>query len=199
MALTQGRNLFAEGRGTQLQELLLMKFNDPVAGIIGCHLLLRAMVVDRLSSASTDLYDKAVVNLRQLLGSNHPDVEALSLKCANETLRASQPFSAPPMFSYSWQLVTEASYDQPDLVPIELWERVHAASACGPFFMWAVDEKTKAAHAKQLSAWIGQFRGSRRRSATPSSPPKAAREAGRQIQVPAAATTALWNDRADSQ
>lgn len=200
MALGQGRNLFAEGRGTQLQALLLEKYNDPVAGIIGCHLLLRALAAQS-DAALQASYDQAVTNLRGLVGPAQPDVEALSLKCADEHLRATRPFTVPPMFSHSWQLITEASYDRVELVPVELWQRVHAAGNVGPFFVWAVDRKTKAAHAGQLTEWIGKYTApdtARRRAVSPRALPKAARDDARRMHVPAAATTALWREHADS-
>ncbi|MET0828273.1 MAG: caspase family protein [Microbacterium sp.] len=200
MALSQSRNLFAEGRGTQLQALLLEKYNDPVAGIIGCHLLLRALVPQPDPALQTS-YDQAVANLRSLVGPDQPDVEALSLKCADESLRATRPFTVPPMFSHSWQLITDASYGRPELVPLELWQRVHATGNVGPFFVWAVDKKTKAAHAAQLSEWIAKYAApgtARRRPASARALPKAAREDARRMQVPAAATTALWRRHADS-
>lgn len=78
-------------------------------------------------------HDTAVTNLRELVGRDHPDVEALSLRCANAQLRAARPVTMPPTFSHSWQLVTEASYEWPELVPIELWQRVHAAVSIGAF------------------------------------------------------------------
>ena len=200
MALSQGRNLFAEGRGTQLQSLLLEKYNDPVAGIIGCHLLLRALA-SQPDPALQATYDHAVANLRGLVGPDQPDVEALSLKCADQKLRATRPFTVPPMFSSSWQLVTEASYDRPELVPLDLWQRVHAAGNVGPFFVWAVDKKTKAAHAGQLTEWIGKYTApdaSRGRSPSRRALPKAARDDARRMQVPAAATMALWRERTGS-
>jgi hypothetical protein len=198
MALSQGRNLFAEGRGTQLQALLLEKYNDPVAGIIGCHLLLRALVTQPDTALQAD-YDQAVANLRGLVGPHQPDVEALSLRCADATLRATRPFTVPPMFSHSWHLITEASYVRAELVPLELWQRVHATGNIGPFFVWAVDEKTKDAHAAQLSEWIGKYAARdtpRRRRASTRALPMAAREDARRMQVPAAATTALWGKHA---
>src|SRR4029453_6220398 len=74
IALAQGRNLFAAGRGPALQDQLLRKCDDPIGGIIGCHLLLVAMdangVVD---PARTRLFDTAVRNLRPLGGPAHPD------------------------------------------------------------------------------------------------------------------------------
>ena len=202
IALTQGRNLFAEGHGAQLKELLLSKYNDPIAGIIGCHLLLQAAARHKSESIDAELFDTAVTKLRELVGEDNPDVEALSLKCAKKGLRATRPFTVPPMFSPSWTLVAQASYDRPQLVPFELWERVHASAEFGPLFVWAVDQKTKSAHARQLSDWMGKYAVNirrRRSAALPPPLPKAAREAGRRMRLPAVATTALWHDREASQ
>lgn len=157
LALAQGRDLFTEGRGVELSELLLAKFTDPIAGMIGAHLLLRARNPSQPDPVQSDQYDAAVRHLRSLLGSSHPDVEALSLRCSDPTLRATEPFTVPPMFRQSWQLITEASYGESELVPVELWGRVHAATSLGAFFVWAADDVTRAQHAEQLSRWIGQY------------------------------------------
>jgi hypothetical protein len=158
IALAQGRNLFAEGRGADLQDLLLRKCDDPIGGIIGCHLLLVAMdangVVDQ---ARAELFDTAVRTLRRLVGPDHPDVAALSLRAGDPGLRFSGPFTAPPMFARSWQLMTDASYDRPDLIPAELWDRVHASMVLGPFLVWAVDEQSRALHAGQLAQWVKRY------------------------------------------
>ena len=204
MALTQGRNLFADGRGAQLAELLLAEFADPIAGIIGGHLLLQAMDEAQADPVRTEQFESAVINLRSLVGPDHPDVEALSLRCSNVSLRTTRPFMAPPMFRHSWQLITAASYQRPELVPAELWRRVHASLALGAFFVWATDEPTRTAHADQLSRWISQYAGSGAvsaaegaREATPL--PQAAREGAHRLQVPADAATALWREQQNSQ
>jgi hypothetical protein len=158
IALAQGRNLFAEGRGADLQDLLLRKCDDPIGGIIGCHLLLVAMdangVVD---PARAELFDTAVRNLRRLVGPDHPDVAALSLRAGDPELRFPGPFTAPPMFARGWQLMTDASYDRPDLIPAELWDRVHASMVLGPFLVWAVDGQSRALHADQLAQWVRRY------------------------------------------
>ncbi len=189
MALTQGRDLFGEGRGAQLQELLLQQYDDPIAGIIGGHLLLRACQDSPdVDPARGVQFDAVVTNLRGLVGPEHPDVEALSLRCTDAALRATRPFTVPPMFIYSWKLITDASYESPELVPIELWQRVHASANVGPFFVWAADEDTRDAHAQQLSRWISKF-----------PQPADARESARQLSVPAAAATVLWAGRSVPQ
>lgn len=205
LALVQGRNLFGDGHGAELQELLLQKYGDPVAGIIGAHLLLRAIDGGKPDAALTARYDEAVRALRDLVGTAHPDVEALSLRCADPTLRAEGPFGHPPMFSHGWQLVTAASYGRPSLVPQQLWQRVHAAATLGPFFVWAVDDDTRAAHAELLSRWIdgfaatgpGQSAGAGAGPPTPAGAglPPAARDAALQAAVPASGANALWAGR----
>jgi hypothetical protein len=158
IALAQGRNLFGEGRGADLQDVLLRKCDDPIGGIIGCHLLLLAMdangVVD---AARAELFDTALRNLRRLVGPDHPDVAALSLRATDPGLVFAGPFTAPPMFARSWQLITDASYDRPGLVPAELWDRVHASIALGPFLVWSVDEQSRALHAEQLAQWAKRY------------------------------------------
>ncbi|MGR6964989.1 caspase family protein [Geodermatophilus sp. URMC 61] len=157
LALSQGRNLFAVGRGAQLADLLLTEYTDPIAGIIGAHLLLRAMNEGEPDRVQTQQFDAAVANLRSLLGPDHPDVEALSLRCTDATLRTTRPFTSPPMFRQSWQLIAEASFERPELVPVDLWRRVHATVSLGAFFVWATDAATRAAHAAQLSHWVSQY------------------------------------------
>jgi Caspase domain len=205
LALTQGRNLFAGGRGAQLAELLLAKFADPIGGIIGGHLLLRAIEEAELDPARTEQFDSAVTHLRSLVGPDHPDVEALSLRCTDLGLRTTRQFTAPPMFRPSWQLITDATYQRPELVPAELWQRVHASVALGGFFVWAADEQTRTAHAGQLSRWISQYADTGEApaaasgTAKPSAPavvlPEAARDAAYRLQVPAGAAAALWAQR----
>src|SRR5262249_1842576 len=69
----------------QLEELLLLKFEDPLAGIIGGHLLL--IENERDPKRDIKLLNVAVKNLRSLVGNDHPDVECLSLRCTDESLR----------------------------------------------------------------------------------------------------------------
>lgn len=206
LALAQGRNVFAEGRGAELQYLLLRRYEDPIAAMIGCHLMLYAMDADpNPNRARTELYDGAVAGLLNSVGPEHPDVAALSLRASNPELRVTEPFAAPPMFSRSWELITDASYERPELVPVDLWKRVHAWTQVGPFMVWATDENTRSAHANQLSRWMGEhaqksaaatgqmsdLRGPRR-EADPEGPPGPVMEAARKVHVPAAAAALLW-------
>jgi hypothetical protein len=158
MALAQGRNLFADGHGAQLARDLTVDFTDPIAGIIGGHLLLQAMTGAAPDPKRADQFDSLVVKLRDLVGRDHPDVEALSLRCASSELRTTTPFTAPPMFLHSWQLVIDATYQQENLVPDELWLRVHAAIPSGTFFVWAADEQARYTHASQLARVVDEYK-----------------------------------------
>jgi hypothetical protein len=191
LALTQGRDLFGEGRGDQLKDLLLHRYEDPIAGIIGAHLLLRSMAAGQRDPAQASLFDEAVAALRAKVGDDHPDVEALSLRCRSRARRGNRPFRFPPTFAASWQLLTAASVAKPDLVPIQLWQRVHASVAFSSFFLWATDEPTRATHARQLSDWIAGY------TDVPGAPtggalPAVVRADARRMQLPAAAADALW-------
>jgi hypothetical protein len=102
------------------------------------------------------------------------------------------------MFTASWRLVAEASYDDPELVPAELWERVHASTRIGALLVWAADEPTRAAHRRLLAQWTAELArmsdgGGDAAAAEPM--PEAFRETARSQLVPAAAAAALWAAR----
>jgi Caspase domain len=190
IALAQGRNLFGEGRGAELQDLLLRRCDDPIGGIVGCHLLLLAMDANGgVDPARAELFDTAIGTLRRLVGPDHPDVAALSLRATDPELAPTGPFTAPPTFARSWQLMTDASYDRPDLIPAELWDRVHASIVLGPFLVWAVDEQSRALHAEQLAQWARRYAAEPRSRG--SEPLAEARQAARQAHIPAAAAAGL--------
>lgn len=180
LALAQGRDLLGEGRGSQLEDLLFRKYEDPIGAIVGADLLLLAAETDgRRDPQRATLFDAVVSNLRQLVGDAHPDVEALSLKCSDEALRATRPFPDAPMFQRSWRVMADASYQNPQLVPRELWERVRASTAIGSFFVWAADDASRAAHAEQLARWISGLAGMK---------PEEVVEAARRLGIPHSAT-----------
>jgi hypothetical protein len=158
IALAQGRNLFEGGRGVRARRLLLAEYLDPVAGIIGAHLLIRAGGAAGGPAAGTAL-DAVVRRLRGFVGWNHPDVEALSLRCADPGLHTTEPLTTAPMFRASWDLLVAASYDRPGLVPATLWARVRAGSDVGALFAWAADDATRAAHASLLGDWTTRVAG----------------------------------------
>jgi hypothetical protein len=132
-----------------LRDVLLLKFDNPLAGIIGGHLLLISR--EHGGTQPLDLLDTAVGNLRGLVGTEHPDVEALSLECQNPALRRTQPIQAPPMFERSWRMLVKASQDNPQLVPRTLWDEVHAAILSPPFLVWAANAEVQSSYRAALA------------------------------------------------
>jgi hypothetical protein len=114
-----------------MEELLHGKFQDPMLGLFGTHLLLRQKRPELAGMA------EIVANLRRLLGPSHPDVEALALlPGAGST---SYVFSTPPMLRKSWALVLEATVQNPALVPYgSLASRVaNHLSSEAPWLLWS--------------------------------------------------------------
>jgi hypothetical protein len=137
-----------------LERLLLAKFNNPIAGIIGSHLLL--IEKERDPARDIRVLNEVVTNLRGLVGREHPDVEALSLRCTDEGLRCVKPIKSPPMFQRSWTLLVEASQKRPSLLPRGLWDRVQAHTSLPPYFIWSADEQSKeAARAALVNSALG--------------------------------------------
>lgn len=154
VALADERPVFVE----ELDRMLRGKFKNPMLGIFGAHLMLLAS--KRAASKATegarqerlgvktadpqlpepqfdqDLFDEVIINLRNLLRDDHPDVEALSLKCGNPALRSKQPFVIPPMLGRSWSLIVEASNEHRGILPPNIWNRVAMRSPTQPFFSW---------------------------------------------------------------
>lgn len=103
-ALTNERPVLKDG---DLLALLRGKFDDPMLGIFGGHLLLAQPEPD------LELVKTVVHNLRATLGTPHPDVEALALACG---LYDGFVFRYPPMLQRSWAVIVEYSAERPELV-----------------------------------------------------------------------------------
>lgn len=84
-------------------------------GIYAGHLLLLEPELDLES-----LQD-VVLNLRTLLGADHPDVEALALRAQLDP--SPSPFHELPMLRRSWTLLVEASIGRPELIASDLAKR----------------------------------------------------------------------------
>jgi hypothetical protein len=95
-----------------LPQLLPEKFDNPMLGILGAHLLLLR------SNPDLGLLDEVVRNLRILLP-GHPDVEALALRlpAAQLTAATAFEFASPPMLFKSWSLVVASSVARAEIVP----------------------------------------------------------------------------------
>lgn len=171
VALADERPVFVE----ELDRMLKGKFNNPMLGILGAHLMLLASErtvakaaegarQERLGVKTADpqlpetqfdqdLFDEVIRNLRGLLHDDHPDVEALSLKCGDPALRTKQPFVIPPMLRRSWSLIVEASNEHPGILHPNTWNRVAMRSPTQPFFSWLSptdDPEIRSAYLEEL-------------------------------------------------
>lgn len=130
-------------------DALLERFEGPMLGLFGAHLMLvaRDAVQRRASRARPSApvhfdairFARVVAVLRDMLGSGHPDVVALSTQVEGGGMAPVGSVLAPPMLWRSWVLLLEASNDQPSLVPAEVWRQAAAPLPLRPFLMWAVE------------------------------------------------------------
>jgi hypothetical protein len=151
VALADNRKILAG----ELYDRLVTNFTDPIAGLLGGHLLLIEAESDPQFDAARGLpaLDAVVTRLRALVhGAQHPDIEALSQRCVDRTLRGTTPLQYPPLYARSWKLAVDESHQAGSLVPAELWGRVHATLPTAPYFAWAADDRSREAHADGLLA-----------------------------------------------
>jgi hypothetical protein len=170
-----GRLALADERPILSQELsglLSGKFDNPMLGLFGAHLLLLAR--DRASARedrwtqgrqvqATENYDEqslqtAVDNLRGILGPGHPDVVALALRLGDTPAEAVGPFRVPPMLRRSWSILVEASNERPDLIDPRMWRRISSITAGRPFLSWIRRRGRGAAEAENQLAEALQAR-----------------------------------------
>lgn len=93
-----------------IRQMLAGKFNNPMLGIFGAHLLLLQDEPDR------SLLRIVLDNLRKLLGREHPDVEAIALRVDGP---GDYIFTEPPMLLRSWGFVLDATVEKPMLCPVD--------------------------------------------------------------------------------
>ncbi len=125
LALKNRRRLLS----SELLAMLDNKFENPMFGILGGHLLL----LD--AEPNTSLLSRVVAKLRMLLGAPHPDVEALALQVDQS---GSYVFDSPPMVHRSWSLIVNATATRPDLVPSDslsakMFDRIWQGE---PWLLW---------------------------------------------------------------
>ncbi|MDQ4086752.1 MAG: caspase family protein, partial [Pseudomonadota bacterium] len=123
--------------GDDLLAALQGKFDNPLLGILGGHLILMAEQWGQ--DVRPGRLDDVVRNLRTLVGADHPDVEVLSLYCMDPSLRRAEPIAQPPIYERSWRLLVEAAHEEPRLVPAPLWRKIMAMTATPPFLHWSPD------------------------------------------------------------
>lgn len=146
------RLAFADERkilNEQLESLVFADGANPIAGIMGGHLLL--IERERDPGRDISLLDTLVKRLREQVGHQHPDVEALALQCFDSALRRVGMMHSPPLFQRSWMLLAEASQRRRQLIPAVVWERVQAIATLAPFLTWSTDEHVRTQVREELS------------------------------------------------
>ena len=91
-----------------LNQMMNEKFDNPMLGIYAAHLLL--LPKNRDESLAREI----VMNLRKILNTPHPDVEALALRLMMDS---NYVFDMPPMLRRSWNFMLEASVKDSTKVP----------------------------------------------------------------------------------
>lgn len=124
LALANQRQILSN----ELRTILRDKFENPMLGIFGAHLLLLQKqqnqpddhdeelidaVVGKLRKSDRDLLEVVIANLRNMVGTQHPDVEALALALKGQT---GYKFKTPPMLQKSWSLICATTAERPHLV-----------------------------------------------------------------------------------
>ncbi len=114
----------------ELSSMLWAKFENPMLGIYGAHLLLLAQKPDRKR------LEVVVDNLRDLVG-DHPDVLALEVWLRRGDHRHVQ-FLSPPMLRSSWQIIVPATATRSRLVPATSLSALIADRVWGdsPWLLW---------------------------------------------------------------
>lgn len=126
-ALTQTRKILSDAL---LNGLLDEKFDDPMLGILGAHLVLR----DHPEDSRT--FQTVTNNLRRIVGLDHPDVQALWLARKDRGDVTTLQVRTPPMLRQSWDIATEKSVPDPDAISAQL---DLDATASAPWLIWRAD------------------------------------------------------------
>ena len=155
--LESARLGLADERGIlsdRLKELFMVKFDNPIAGLLGAHLLLvEAEKAEEGKGPDLSMLNTVVPVLRQMLGKHHSDVEVISMHCPDLSLHAKRRLVAPPMFSRSWRLASEVSRQRPSFVPLSVAQRVGLLYELDPYLVWWSDGTSRRAYKKQLMSW----------------------------------------------
>ena len=155
LGLANKRQILPDG---DVNRILYGKFENPMLGIIGAHLLLNG------KKTRLGLLKIVVNNLRRILGTGtHPDVEALVLRV--EKKKAKYKFDLPPMLRQSWIQVVNSTARKEDLIPLESFAGQNAERMLGdePWLLYlsknedtattrqAVDDSVRYLVSQQLS------------------------------------------------
>jgi len=103
-ALTQKRRVLTD---ELRHEIVDQKFDDPMLGLLGAHLVLRD------EPENTVLFATVTNNLCRLVGQDHPDLRALCLRRATPLPQVPRYLETPPMLRASWDIAVAASLEDP--------------------------------------------------------------------------------------
>jgi hypothetical protein len=116
-ALTQNRPVLTDAMVT---DILNLKFEDPMFGLLGAHLILRDQSRDRPEDAArfADRFRIVTDNLLRLLGPDHPDLRALWLRRTDRgpANLVSAQLRSPPMLRASWDVAVKESFRDSDVI-----------------------------------------------------------------------------------
>jgi hypothetical protein len=135
-ALTNGHKI----ADAVYQELLELKFEDPILGLLTAHLLLRETPV------KGNLFEEVLANMNAKLGQDHPDVQALGLRSNERGDQSNIRFRLPPMLRSSWDLITTATVGS----AVRVQQRSVASSILGlvlptaPWLTWRASDSKPA-------------------------------------------------------
>ena len=119
----------------EVEDLLTRKFENPLLGIFGAHLLI-SLEQTRNRDYEKGLLEHVVTKLRDLLKAPHPDVEALAWKAGVGD--PNYRFEIPPMMRRGWTLMTQASAESRNVIPPDsmnarIYDRLLAQE---PWLVW---------------------------------------------------------------
>jgi hypothetical protein len=125
----------------EVEDLLTRKFENPLLGIFGAHLLIE-LEQTRGRVYEEGLLQQVVEKLRGLLKAPHPDVEALAWKAGLGD--PDYRFEIPPMLRRGWSLMTQASAQAPNVIPAnsmnaQIYDRLLAQE---PWLIWSGDQQS---------------------------------------------------------
>jgi hypothetical protein len=128
----------------EVRDLLRYKFDNPMLGIFGAHLVLME------SNPDFELVGIIVENLRKMIGESHPDVEALALACGKSTQYV---FRVPPMLQRSWRIVIKSTVTQPSLVPRDSFVSriIDRFTSQEPWLIWKTPDSIQASDESESS------------------------------------------------
>jgi hypothetical protein len=166
-ALTQSRRILSDA---VLSEILDEKFEDPMLGLLGAHLILHDDPGD-LRDNPTRLRQFQIVtqNLQRLLGPDHPDLRALWWRRGDTSSIGDGRLHSLPMLRRSWDLAVSESFKNPEAIALQgpSSGAVVGILPTAPWLLWRVDDQAEAASTDSgaLSDALGDYLRARSRAA----------------------------------